>query len=547
MNINPPRLGFAGLILAATTCMLSTAQDIPGWELVWQDEFTQANGTPPDPANWGYNTGTGDNGWGNAEWQYYTSRTNNARIENNQLVIEAHEESYGGQDYTSARLLTQNKWAWTYGRMEARIKVPYGQGIWPAFWMLGADIGSVGWPNCGEIDIMEHIGADPQTVYGTIHGPGYSGGTAFGDSINIGEDVTDNFHVFAVEWEANRIEWFMDGTLYHTATPGNVAGPWVFDHPFFFILNVAVGGQWPGYPDETTVFPQQMLVDYVRVYSSTNTPPPATSDVLLDPGFETGALSPWVGYSLGDANALGGYVESTSSTYYNGGNPGGANVLTHSGQYATKVFGDFTGAENFNGFYQDVTAEPGSVWTAAGWALTHPQDLMVGDNTAWIEVSFRDAADAVLSLYRSQILTSANVTAGSWMNLEVTEELNPTTGAVIDSVVTMPAPAGAAKVRYQVVFRQQPGYDNGAMYFDDLSLVEQITILPFSLSASADGGNIQISFPTQNGVNYQMAYKSSVTNASWAPIGGTIVGDGSTNSISYPASSPAGFYRASTP
>jgi hypothetical protein len=296
--------------------------------------------------------------------------------------------------------------------------------------------------------------------------------------------------------------------------------------------------------DPTLTFPRQLWVDYVRVYSRSNAPP---SDVLLNPGFETGTLSPWVGYSLGDANALGGYVESTSSTYYNGGNPGGANVLTHSGQYATKVFGDFTGAENFNGFYQDVTAEPGSVWTAAGWALTHPQDLMVGDNTAWIEVSFRDAADAVLSLYRSQILTSANVTAGSWMNLEVTEELNPTTGAVIGSVVTMPAPGGAAKVRYQVVFRQQPGYDNGAMYFDDLSLVEQITILPFSLSASADGGNIQISFPTQNGVNYQMAYKSSVTNASWAPIGGTIVGDGSTNSISYPASSPAGFYRASTP
>jgi hypothetical protein len=286
-----------------------------------------------------------------------------------------------------------------------------------------------------------------------------------------------------------------------------------------------------------------MTVDYVRVYTASNPPPPTGSGALLNPGFETGSLDPWIGYAAGGANNAGGYVESTSSTYYNGGNPGGDNVLTHSGEYVAKVFGDFTGGQNYNGFYQDVATVSGSVWSASGWALSHPQDLMVGDNTTWIEVSFRDAGEAILSLYRSPILTAASVTPGSWMNLEVTKELNPATRAVIGSVDTMTAPAGTAKVRYQVTFRQT-SYDNGAMYFDDLSLARQI--LPTSLSTSIEGGNIQISFPTQNGVSYEVAYKTGLTNETWLPIE-TLVGDGSTNTVSYALGTSNSFYTVVIP
>lgn len=242
------------------------------WQLVWSDEFSQPDGSAPDPAKWGYDTGS--SGWGNNEWQYYTARTNNARIENGHLVIEAHAESYGGTNHTSARLLTRNKGSWTYGRIEARIKVPRGQGIWPAFWMLGENIGSVGWPKCGEIDIMEHIGREPRKVYGTVHGPGYSGGGGVGGSFTLPVGLADDFHVFAVEWSTNLIRWYLDGTNYFNVTPANIGGSaWVFDHPHFILLNVAVGGNWPGYPDATTVFPQRMLVDYVRVYAASNAPP----------------------------------------------------------------------------------------------------------------------------------------------------------------------------------------------------------------------------------------------------------------------------------
>lgn len=251
-----------------------------GWQLAWSDEFTQPNGTLPDASKWGYEIGGG--GWGNAELQTYTSRTNNVRIENDQLVIEARAETFTGTDhitrnYTSARLTTANKWAWTYGRMEARIKVPRTQGIWPAFWMLGTNIGAVGWPTCGEIDIMENIGREPKIVHGTIHGPGYSGGGGVSGAYTNGPDLADDFHIYAVEWTTNQIKWFFDSTNYFTVTPANIGGnTWVFDHNHYFLLNVAVGGQWPGNPDGTTVLPQRMLVDYVRVY--TNAPacvPPA--------------------------------------------------------------------------------------------------------------------------------------------------------------------------------------------------------------------------------------------------------------------------------
>jgi beta-glucanase (GH16 family) len=243
------------------------------WELVWSDEFEGAAGTPINTDHW--TAEIGGWGWGNNELEYYTDRTENVSLDGNgNLAIVAREENpadynchYGRCRYTSARIITKNKVEFTYGRIEARIQVPRGQGIWPAFWMLGGDIDQVGWPACGEIDILENVGFEPRTIHGTLHGPGYSGENSIGGSYSIDSDFADDFHIFAVEWEADEIRWYVDGVLYNTLTPEDLRGrQWVYDHDFFIILNVAVGGNWPGNPDETTQFPQTMLVDYVRVY-----------------------------------------------------------------------------------------------------------------------------------------------------------------------------------------------------------------------------------------------------------------------------------------
>ncbi len=273
----------AGLTLAAA------AQNLPGWTFLWADEFTQADGTKPDSAKWGY--AIGGSGWGNNELQYYTDRTENARIEGGALVIEARAENFGGRSYTSARLLTKEKQSWTYGRIEARIKIPRGQGIWPAFWMLGSNIGSVGWPQCGEIDIMETIGREPAIVHGTVHGPGYSGELAISGSYTLaGATLADDFHIYAIEWEENRIRWFIDGQVYFTLTPSSLpnGSAWVFNQPQFILLNLAVGGNWPGNPDNSTIFPQRMTVDYVRVYQANSVA--VNTVVTVDP------TETWLGY-----------------------------------------------------------------------------------------------------------------------------------------------------------------------------------------------------------------------------------------------------------
>ena len=311
-RITPPLA--AALILSALIGSPLPAQ--AAWQLVWSDEFTQADGTPPDPAKWGYDIGTGSGGWGNNELEYYTSRTNNARIVGGQLVIEARQESYAGSSYTSARLLTKDKWSWTYGRIEARIKIPRGQGIWPAFWMLGANIGSVGWPTCGEIDILENIGREPAIVHGTVHGPGYSGGSGIGGSYSLTNNAAfaDDFHLYAVEWTTNQIKWFVDSQQYFAVTPASLPGgtTWVFTQPQFLLLNVAVGGTWPGSPDGTTVFPQRMTVDYVRVYGYLPAPPNAPTGLSVIAGNAKAYLS-WdasasgaTGYKVKRAAASGG-------------------------------------------------------------------------------------------------------------------------------------------------------------------------------------------------------------------------------------------------
>ena len=241
-------------------------------KLIWSDDFNGAPGSPPDASKWVYDLGA--NGWGNQELENYTDSRANSHLDGQgHLVIQALEPAPG--KFTSARLKTQGKFTFQYGRVEARIRIPYGQGIWPAFWMLGADIEQIGWPACGEIDIMENIGREPDTVHGTVHGPGYSGGHGIGKPFQLAAGrFADDYHIYAVEWAPERIDFLVDGRSYHTVTPASLptGTKWVYDHPFFLILNVAVGGSWPHNPDKTSVFPQRMLVDYVRVYRSEAAP-----------------------------------------------------------------------------------------------------------------------------------------------------------------------------------------------------------------------------------------------------------------------------------
>jgi beta-glucanase (GH16 family) len=269
------------LFLTPSNCGGGTAAQPPalrpstGWTVSWSDEFASVNGSTPDPSKWTYDIGGG--GWGNQELESYTSHAQNAQIQNGILVITAQQETFTGTDgitrsYTSARLKTQTLFSHSYGRFEARIKIPKGQGIWPAFWLLGNDIGTVDWPKCGEIDIMENIGREPGINHGSLHGPSTVAPTSDLTGTTVlptGRGFADDFHIYAIEWEPLAVRFYVDANNYATFTQSQwpAGGQWVFDHPFFVILNVAVGGSWPGSPDPTTQFPQQMLVDYVRVYT----------------------------------------------------------------------------------------------------------------------------------------------------------------------------------------------------------------------------------------------------------------------------------------
>ena len=307
---------FSLLLLAAT---MAAAQTTSGWQLVWSDEFNGTAGAPPNPANWDYDLGGG--GWGNGEAETYTNSPNNVFQDGNgNLDIRAIKDAQG--NYTSARLQTGSPGAntstanlsWQYGLIEARIKLPPGgQGIWPAFWMLGEDIGAVGWPASGEVDIMENFGAFNNNATmnnGTIHGPAAGStisnpidyppsGIGTSTTLPFGETVYDDYHVYAVEWSANQIQFFVDGTLYQTLTPASLptGAQWVFNNPFFILLNFAIGGPttFLGTPDASVIFPQDMLVDYVRVYQAANvsaTTPVITPGRVVNAASYLGAISP---------------------------------------------------------------------------------------------------------------------------------------------------------------------------------------------------------------------------------------------------------------
>jgi beta-glucanase (GH16 family) len=238
------------------------------WTQVWADEFNGPAHSAPDPSKWTFDLGA--SGWGNHELEDYTNSKDNVFVDGHgHLVIRAIQSASG--KYTSGRIKTQGLYEVQFGKIEARIEIPRGQGFWPAFWMLGKDISNpgVGWPQSGEIDVMENIGKEPSIVHGTVHGPGYSAakGITAARSLAGGAPFAAKFHVYGVEWSADSIEFFVDGKAYakvtHASLPAGAA--WVFDKPFFLLLNLAIGGDWPGNPDSTTVFPQSMLVDWIRV------------------------------------------------------------------------------------------------------------------------------------------------------------------------------------------------------------------------------------------------------------------------------------------
>lgn len=262
-------------LLFATACegpgpLVATAPVVNGGRLVWSEEFTGPAGSLPQASHWNLEVGTD---WGNAQLEYDTNRASNVSLDGQgHLAITARREAFQGSAYTSGRISTRGWFAQRYGRFEARMKLPSGRGMWPAFWMLGDDIGTVPWPGCGEIDVMEYRGQEPTVIHGSLHGPGYSGGNARTRSFVLpgGARFDDGFHVFAIEWTANQVRYLVDGVAYQVLTPASLPSGtrWVFDHPFFILLNLAVGGNYVGPPDATTVFPQTLLVDYVRVYQA---------------------------------------------------------------------------------------------------------------------------------------------------------------------------------------------------------------------------------------------------------------------------------------
>jgi len=242
----------------------ATPESYVGYDLSWGEEF---NGSTINTSDWTHEIGAG--GWGNQESQYYTDRPENSFLTDGNLIIEALEENYNGAPYTSARLITQNKKLFQYGRVDIRAILPEGQGIWPALWMLGTNISDIGWPACGEIDIMELVGHEPSTVHGTAHwgNQGQSSSDRKGSSYTLsGEKFSEKYHVFSLIWEPNSIKWLVDDNQYFSLTNSEVNGNYPFNAEFFFIFNIAVGGQWPGDPDQTTQFPQRMYVDYIRVF-----------------------------------------------------------------------------------------------------------------------------------------------------------------------------------------------------------------------------------------------------------------------------------------
>ena len=552
------------------------------WQLVWSDEFNQPDGSSPNSTNWNFDIGGG--GYGNNELESYTSRTNNARIVGGQLVIEARQENYTGPDniarnYTSARMLTKGKWSWTYGRMEARIKIPRGQGIWPAFWMLGTNIDAgVTWPNCGEIDIMENIGktSEQAKVYGTIHGPqsggDYNGGAGVGGSyVNPGGvALGDDFHIFAVEWTTNQIKWYMDTNLYFTATSASLpgGGTWPFSQPQFILLNVAVGGGWPGNPDGTTVFPQQMLVDYVRVYSYVAAAPSApvlTVQLGKLVSWPTTIGTTWTLQTSPDGNIWSNLLGptaglGTTNTFFDPLRP------TTNTQYQVLTITNGVGNIVVNSGFETGSGSVAGSWTTAGSQLptrvsidahggSNCIQLLVTNsassaNTSEIDENISTAGGMAVvpgqkytfSFWAKQISSGVSYVQNyglTWLNSS-----GGTVGSVGLSgfaagngvwsqfvVTNLVAPASAVSVSlkiYGATGAVLHGY--GGVLIDDVALAFSTGSVTNVVAATAQLG-VQISWPGTVGGIYNVQCSSNLTSGSWSNLVSSVVGNGATNSI----------------
>jgi beta-glucanase (GH16 family) len=268
LNIRYAAIGIIAIIFGLAGCKVEPVQTLPdrNYELVWSDDFVGDSGALADSTKWAYDLGTGQNGWGNNELQSYTKKPENISLDGQGNLHITAIKSTGG-DYSSARIKTEGIFYQKFGRIEARIKTPTGTGIWPAFWMLGSNINQVGWPACGEIDIMEQKGSKSDVTYSSLHGPGYSGGQAITTPYGLRYARFDtDFHIYSVDWGENFVDFFVDNFLFKRLTPEDVTGQWVYNNTFFVILNVAVGGSFVGPPNANTPFPQSMIVDYVKVY-----------------------------------------------------------------------------------------------------------------------------------------------------------------------------------------------------------------------------------------------------------------------------------------
>ena len=303
----------APMLLAATVAWAQTAPAGTSWQLLWSDEFNRPAGSLPNPTYWTYDLGT--DCCGNDELETYTNSPENVHLDG-LGHLDIHIENPSPGVYTSARIKTEGLFGVDYGRIESRIKIPLGQGMWPAFWMLGNNITTIGWPACGEIDIMENVGFTPATAYGSLHGPDSFNET--GQYQLASGALADDYHVYAVEWSASEIDFYVDGNLYETQSGG--AAGWVFNlpnNPFFIILNAAVGGDWPGPPDSTTQFPQDMLVDYVRVYQAVDTAGPVINKVTdaatFGPALAPGSLASIFGQGLATGINAGTFDFTTNS------------------------------------------------------------------------------------------------------------------------------------------------------------------------------------------------------------------------------------------
>ncbi|MEJ0089429.1 MAG: family 16 glycosylhydrolase [Limisphaerales bacterium] len=552
------------------------------WQLVWSDEFDQPDGSSPDSAKWGFDVGGG--GFGNNQQEYDTSRTNNARIEEGHLVIEAKQETYTGTDsvtrnYTSARMLTKGKWSWTYGRIEASIKIPRGQGIWPAFWTLGENIDPLGWPKCGEIDIMENIGktGEQGKVYGTIHGPqpggDYNGGAGVGGSYTLpgGAVLGDDFHVFAIEWTTNQIKWFMDNQQYFTATPASLpgGGTWVFTNSQFVILNVAVGGNWPGYPDGTTVFPQQMLVDYVRVYSFASAPPTPVS-VVIQQGeqvsWPTKAGATWTLQSatggINWSNVLGPTAgNGLTNTFFDALWP------AQDTQYRILEITNGTGNILANPGFETGSGSVASNWTTVGsqppmrvntgaHGDSYSMQLLVTNTASTANTSEIDqnvtAAGGVpviagqtytFSFWAKQISSGVSYVQNygiTWRNsgggtVGSTGLHGFSAGNGVWSQFTvnnLVAPANAVNA-YLQIYGATGGvlHGYGGVLIDDVAL-SFATASQTNVIAAVVQPGIQVSWPSIGGSLYDVQWTDNVDGGNWSNLVSSITGNGSTNTVS---------------